>query len=114
MILIADSGATKTEWGCVSKDGKTRIGFYSQGYNPNYITGTQIVADIRANLPAELDPTLVDEIYFYGAGVCVVEWADIIEELLPEDAVVIHIERGGSEEEREYRIEGMNEDTCIF
>jgi len=69
MILIADSGATKTEWGCVSRDGKTRIGFSSQGYNPNYITGSQIVADIRANMPAELDPNLVDEIYFYGAGV---------------------------------------------
>ena len=69
MILIADSGATKTEWGCVSRDGATRIGFFSQGYNPNYITGTQIVADIRANLPAGLDPSLVSEIYFYGAGV---------------------------------------------
>ena len=69
MILIADSGATKTEWACISKDGATRIGFYSQGYNPNYITGTQIVADIRANLPEGLAPDLVDEIYFYGAGV---------------------------------------------
>lgn len=69
MILIADSGATKTEWACISKDGATRIGFYSQGYNPNYITGTQIVADIRANLPEGLSPDLVDEIYFYGAGV---------------------------------------------
>ena len=69
MILIADSGATKTEWACISKDGATRIGFYSQGYNPNYITGTQIVADIRANLPESLAPDLVDEIYFYGAGV---------------------------------------------
>ena len=69
MILIADSGATKTEWGCVSRDGATRIGFFSQGYNPNYITGSQIVADIRANLPSSLDPALVEEIYFYGAGV---------------------------------------------
>ena len=69
MILIADSGATKTEWACISKDGATRIGFFSQGYNPNYITGTQIVADIRANLPQGLSPDLVDEIYFYGAGV---------------------------------------------
>lgn len=69
MILIADSGATKTEWACISRDGATRIGFFSQGYNPNYITGTQIVADIRANLPDGLSPDLVDEIYFYGAGV---------------------------------------------
>ncbi len=44
------------------------------------------------------------EEYFYGEGICVVEWADIIEELLPEDAVIIFIERGASEEERDYRI----------
>ena len=69
MILIADSGATKTEWACISKDGATRIGFFSQGYNPNYITGMQIVSDIRTNLPQGLSPDLVDEIYFYGAGV---------------------------------------------
>lgn len=69
MILIADSGATKTEWACVSKESPARFSFFSQGYNPNYITGTQIVADIRKNLPPELDPSLVSEIYFYGAGV---------------------------------------------
>ena len=54
------------------------------------------------------------EEYFYGDGVCVVEWADLIEELLPEDAVIIRMNRGAAEEEREYIIEGGNEDTCIF
>ena len=54
------------------------------------------------------------EEYFYGDGVCVVEWADIIEELLPEDAVIIRIERGASEEEREYRIESEDGKLCIF
>ena len=54
------------------------------------------------------------EEYFYGDGICVVEWADIIEELLPEDAVIIRIERGASEEEREYRIESEDEKLCIF
>ena len=54
------------------------------------------------------------EEYFYGDGVCVVEWADLIEELLPEDAVIIRMNRGAAEEEREYTIEGGNEDTCIF
>ena len=45
MILIADSGATKTEWALVEKDGTLRFHFYSQGYNPNYISGPEIVAD---------------------------------------------------------------------
>ena len=54
------------------------------------------------------------EEYFYGDGICVVEWADIIEELLPEDAVTIRIDRGASEEEREYRITWEDENLCIF
>ena len=54
------------------------------------------------------------EEYFYGDGICVVEWADIIEELLPEDAVIIRIERGASEEEREYRIESEDGKLCLF
>ena len=39
---------------------------------------------------------------------------DIIEELLPEDAVIIRIERGADEEEREYRIESEDGKLCIF
>jgi tRNA threonylcarbamoyladenosine biosynthesis protein TsaE len=31
------------------------------------------------------------EDYFYGKGVCVVEWADVIEEVIPHDAVRIHL-----------------------
>lgn len=54
------------------------------------------------------------EEYFYGDGICVVEWADIIEELLPEDAVIIRIERGADEEERGYRIESEDGKLCIF
>lgn len=69
MILIADSGATKTEWACVSKDGSGRISFFSQGYNPNYISGPEIVADIKASFPEGFNEFLVNEIFFYGAGV---------------------------------------------
>ena len=43
------------------------------------------------------------EEYFYGEGVSVVEWADIIEELIPDEAVRINIEYGPNEGERIYR-----------
>ncbi len=59
------------------------------------------------------DPEEMDEIgyedYFFGEGVTVVEWSDLIRELLPEDAVRILIEKtdGGDDERRitvtEYR-----------
>ena len=81
---------------------------YKSGRIPLYHFDVYRIAD-----PDEMFELGYEE-YFYGDGICVVEWADIIEDLLPEDAVIIHIERGASEEEREYRIEGEAEDLCIF
>lgn len=43
------------------------------------------------------------EEYFYGDGVCVVEWADLIEELLPPEAKIIYIQYGEKEGERIYQ-----------
>lgn len=43
------------------------------------------------------------EEYFYGDGVCVVEWADLIEEIMPEDTLWIQIEYGEKEGERVYK-----------
>lgn len=40
------------------------------------------------------------EEYFYGDGVCVIEWADKIEEYLPENAILITISYGANEGER--------------
>ena len=80
---------------------------YKSGRIPLYHFDVYRIAD-----PEEMFELGYEE-YFYGDGICVVEWADIIEELLPEDAVVIRIDRGTAEEEREYTIES-EEDLCIF
>ncbi len=69
MILIADSGSTKTDWACTSENGGNVIRFKSLGYNPNYISGEEIRNDILANLPAGFPVKDVKEVYFYGAGV---------------------------------------------
>ena len=81
MILIADSGASKTDWACVSRETGAAIRFTSQGYNPNYITGPQIVEDIRKNLPAGFPVDEVKEIYFYGAGVTELQYPFMTETL---------------------------------
>ena len=82
MILIADSGASKTDWACVSRESDLQIRFQSQGYNPNYITGPQIVEDIRKNLPEGFPVDEIDEIYFYGAGVTELQYPFMTETLL--------------------------------
>lgn len=43
------------------------------------------------------------EDYFFGQGVCIVEWADIIEELIPEKAKIIFLNYGSNENERIYK-----------
>ena len=42
------------------------------------------------------------EEYFGRGGVCVIEWADRVPELIPEDALVIDISYGEEEDERIY------------
>jgi len=80
---------------------------YRSGRIPLYHFDVYRIAD-----PEEMYELGYEE-YFYGDGICVVEWADLIEELLPEDAVIIRISRGAAEEERDYSIES-DRDVCIF
>ncbi len=52
---------------------------------------------------------------FYGQGVCLVEWADLIEELLPPETIFVKIEKDFDREDFDYRAvtidfpEGMEE-----
>ena len=46
----------------------------------------------RIEEPQELEEIGYEE-YFYGGGVCLVEWANLIEELMPEDTIRVRIEK---------------------
>jgi len=45
------------------------------------------------------------EDYLSGEGVCIIEWADIVADVLPEESVIIKIEYGEKEDERIVTIE---------
>lgn len=69
MILIADSGGSKTDWRLVSKSGAIDQAS-TPGFNPYY----QPIEDLEKNVRETLLPRIpgddvVEEIYFYGAGV---------------------------------------------
>lgn len=49
----------------------------------------------RIDGPWDMDDLGYEE-YFYGDGVCLVEWGNLIEELLPENTIYINIERDNS------------------
>jgi len=62
----------------------------------------------RVSDPDELYEIGLDE-YLFGEGVCVIEWADLIEDLLPEGTIYIRMEYGAGPEERIYHAEGLPE-----
>ena len=44
--------------------------------------------------------------YFYGDGVCIIEWADKIEKFIPEERIAIDIEKTSHHDERILHISG--------
>lgn len=51
----------------------------------------------------ELYATGADE-YFHGQGVCMIEWADLIEEAIPENSLLVEISYGSEDTERIFQI----------
>jgi len=67
MILIADSGSTKTNW-CLSENGVILKTIFTKGINPFYQTEEEIIRDLDISLVPFLKGYQVDQVYFYGAG----------------------------------------------
>jgi len=68
MIIIADSGSTKTTW-CLINEAGTQTLFETEGYNPCYTGKEQLVKILKPNLPQVFDYEKVTKAVFYGAGV---------------------------------------------
>lgn len=68
MILIADSGSTKTSWRTIDLQ-KNILQFETQGINPYFLNTEKIKTIIEAELLIQLKtPEAISEIHFYGAG----------------------------------------------
>ena len=77
MILIADSGSTKTDW-CVVENGESILRFKTRGTNPFFQTEEEIGKEIEAGLLPSLKGFEPSAIYFYGAGCAFPEKNDMI------------------------------------
>jgi glucosamine kinase len=80
MILIADSGSTKTSW-CFSEKGKEPEQFNTGGVNPFFRTTENIVTEWKETPMASLSGK-IDRVFFYGAGVVNEEKALVIKKAL--------------------------------
>ncbi|MFT4093099.1 MAG: N-acetylglucosamine kinase [Niabella sp.] len=65
-ILIADAGATKTEWSFLG-NGKIKS-VDTLGISPYFLSGPQITELLLQQLIPRLKNAAADEIYFYGTG----------------------------------------------
>jgi N-acetylglucosamine kinase-like BadF-type ATPase len=76
MILVADSGSTKTDW-MVELDNEIRT-FSTNGINP-YFTNTQdILKIINKNKELIAFASEVNEVYFFGAGCLNIDKREIV------------------------------------
>jgi glucosamine kinase len=66
MILIADSGSTKTDWVLIDETKQFR--YKTIGYNPYFVNSENIYHSLSEKLVPQFDPLVVKNIYFYGAG----------------------------------------------
>lgn len=66
MIIIADSGSTKTDWAIVSGRQTTHIS--TEGINPVHQDDATILHILRSGPAGSLDDRQPDAIHFYGAG----------------------------------------------
>ena len=74
----------------------TIVQIYEEGRMPFYHFDVYRIGDVE-----EMDEIGYEDC-FYGEGVCLIEWAELIEEILPEHVIAVTIEKD-LEQEFDYR-----------
>lgn len=96
--LIGDLGVGKTVFTqglarglditeAISSPTFTIVQVYEEGRLPFYHFDVYRIGDIE-----EMEEIGYDD-YFFGQGVCMIEWANLIEEILPENIIEVTIEK---------------------
>lgn len=66
MILVADSGSSKTDWMAYSPN--QILSFSTQGINPYFVNAHDVVKILSKNKEIAPYATAVKEVYFFGSG----------------------------------------------
>lgn len=80
MILIADSGSTKTDWRILDQN-EVIVQTQTVGFNPYYQDADSIANELKANL-LPLSTKEVKQVFYYGTGVTNEEKAGVIKEAI--------------------------------
>ena len=102
MILIADSGSTKTDWRLIDENKQIQQ-FSTQGINPYFNTTEQIAGVLKSELLPQLHFSTLDfelSTFFYGAGCRVEDKKRIVElalsEVFPKSKIEINTDMLGA------------------
>ena len=81
----------------------TIVQVYEEGRMPFYHFDVYRIGDIE-----EMEEIGYDD-YFFGEGICLIEWAELIEEILPKDRISITIEKNLAQgfDYRRITVEGL-------
>ena len=84
----------------------TIVQVYEEGRMPFYHFDVYRIGDIE-----EMEEIGSDD-YFFGNGVCLIEWAELIQELLPEHIISVTIEKNPEKgfDYRKITIDGLEEE----
>lgn len=67
MMIIADSGSTKTDWCSVDSEGED-VRWKTLGLNPYFHSEASVDKVLSTEMSQDIDPLMVEEVHFYGAG----------------------------------------------
>ncbi|MCF8233962.1 MAG: ATPase [Bacteroidales bacterium] len=91
MILIADSGTTKTDWCLVDAYGYPKY-LETAGFNPYYMDSDTIRNILEKELTPLIDEKNIKELYFYGSGCSTNTKRLIVDNALSDTFTEAHIE----------------------
>lgn len=87
MILIADSGSTKTDWCIVLNDTLIKR-IETKGINPFFQSEEEIRQALTASLLPQLPEGIFNSVHFYGAG-CTLEKAPVLRRAIADSLPVV-------------------------
>jgi len=68
MMLIADSGSTKTHWELVNTDTRNTQPYFTQGISPFYQSSADIFKMLETELFPHISEHYIEKVFYYGTG----------------------------------------------
>lgn len=123
MIIVADSGSTKTDW-LIGTSLKTVQRVRTQGLNPYFVSDDDVLHVLKDVLVQIQDPLAIKGVYFYGSGLSsalgVRRYENLFRQCFPAGEIQVHHDLLGAclaaagEESSMVGILGTGANSCVF